>query len=58
MLFSFCFTFNLLIIKKKRKKCAEDSVAVLGHHTLAIADPELEVIVGGAGRGMKGRYSG
>ena len=33
MLFSFCFTFNLLIIKKKKKKCAEDSVAVLGHHT-------------------------
>ena len=32
MLFSFCFTFNLLIIKKKKKKCAEDSVAVLGHH--------------------------
>ena len=31
MLFSFCFTFNLLIIKKKKKKCAEDSVAVLGH---------------------------
>jgi len=25
---------------------------------LAIADPELEVIVGGAGRGMKGRHSG
>ena len=33
MLFSFCFTFNLLIIKKKQKKCAEDSVAVLGHHS-------------------------
>ena len=33
MLFSFCFTFNLLIIKKKKKKCAEDSVAVLGHHS-------------------------
>ena len=32
MLFSFCFTFNLLIIKKKKKKCAEDSVEVLGHH--------------------------
>ena len=32
MLFSFCFTFNLLIIKKKKKKCAEDSVAALGHH--------------------------
>ena len=35
MLFSFCFTFNLLIIKKKKKKCAEDSV--LGHHTLAFS---------------------
>ena len=33
MLFSFCFTSNLLRIKKKKKKCAEDSVAVLGHHT-------------------------
>ena len=32
MLFSFCFTSNLLRIKKKKKKCAEDSVAVLGHH--------------------------
>ena len=39
MLFS--FSFNLLIIKKKKKKCAKDSVAVLGHHTSLSSESQL-----------------